>query len=545
MRKDFPLPLPINMPFKSSIKPLEIPDVDVWDLLFENPGRFYPEDHALFIDGENGDTLDFRKLHDEAKAFGRGLLKQWEWKKGEVLMILSPNNLACNSVMCGVLYAGGVVASANPAGTREALVEALISVKAKAIVTDPMCLQLAISAAENANISSDFIATLSSTNKDGFESWKNIVADSELHLVREEINPRVDAAFIIYTSGTTGVPKAALKTHHTSVYECLSGVRPYEAFLDQAELWKGSKAVTTFPFYLSSTYIIRMCYIYSGMQLIIMKDFSFLNLLELVQSFKATELFLAPPLVKAFAYQPVVASFDMSSVRGAHTWGDVLDVESAYALCRRFNIRLHNQYGMIEASVLANTGFLSPGEHGFASCGTILPNVTAKIISDDTGKEVVSGTLGRLLVKADTIATHYLNHPSLAENLKSNEGYLDTGDFALMYDDLLYVHSRIRDAVVYNGRVIRAIEIERVVVQHSKVQEAVVKGVPGNAGPASDPRAFVVLKPGVEKEKALEMEIEDIVRSQTEMPFWLRGGVRFVDEIPKSPGGKVLRNVLE
>lgn len=144
--------------------------------------------------------------------------------------------------------------------------------------------------------------------------------------------------------------------------------------------------------------------------------------------------------------------------------------------------------------------------------------------------------MGRLLVTSPTIAKRYLNHPSLEENLAANNGFFDTDDFAVMCDGLLYVHSRIRDAIQYGERVVRAIEIERVIMGHPLVQEVVVKGTPGEHGPTADPKAFVVLKEGTEGEGSLAMEIEDCVRIQTEMVMWLRGGVKFLKAIPKSPG---------
>ena len=96
-------------------------------------------------------------------------------------------------------------------------------------------------------------------------------------------------------------------------------------------------------------------------------------------------MFLAPPLVRAMAFHPVVNKFNISTVRAAHTWGDVLDVNAAYALYRRLEIRLHNQYGMIEASILAHTGFLAPGEHGFASCGPLLQGTPPPSPFHDSG----------------------------------------------------------------------------------------------------------------------------------------------------------------
>ncbi len=124
------------------------------------------------------------------------------------------------------------------------------------------------------------------------------------------------------------------------------------------------------------------------------------------------------------------------------------------------------------------------------------------------------GTLGRLMIKSDVMARKFLNNPILEKSLVINDGYMDTDDYGMIVDGYLYMHGRIGDQVLYGNRIIGAADIERVINQHSKVQESLVKGVPGPLGPKADPRAYVILKQGVEKSEMLKDELKFIVQSQ-------------------------------
>lgn len=220
---------------------------------------------------------------------------------------------------------------------------------------------------------------------------------------------------------------------------------------------------------------------------------------------------------------------------------------------------------MTEVSVISNTKFIEPGEHGFGSCGALtdgmlrsgvyeilkcvanpaVPTVTSVKILGEDGEEVPEGIIGRVMVNHGFMARRYLNNPILEKMVAENDGYMDTDDFGMVYEGQLFLHGRIGNAVQYGKKIIRPVEIERIIERHTKVQECILKAVPGEVGPKSDPRAYVVLKPGVEKTEQLRQEIFFVVLSQMEMPCWLRGGVKFVDEIPKSPAGKILRNLLD
>jgi len=155
------------------------------------------------------------------------------------------------------------------------------------------------------------------------------------------------------------------------------------------------------------------------------------------------------------------------------------------------------------------------------------------------------GTLGRLMINSDVMARKFLNNPVLERSLVTNNGYMDTDDYGMIVNGYLYMHGRIGDQILYRNRIIGAADIERVINEHSKVVESLVKGVPGPLGSKADPRAYIVLKPGVERSDMLADEFKFLVQSQLELPYWLRGGVKFMDSFPRSAADKVYRNLLD
>lgn len=116
----------------------------------------------------------------------------------------------------------------------------------KVIVAHPSVLNLVLEAASAVNIDKEHILLLAAEEQDGMKPWTSVTAKDSDKLTRPKINPKDDPAFVIYTSGTTGVPKAAFKSHATSVTEAIFGLRPYERFGGYEKVWKDSKAVVRF-----------------------------------------------------------------------------------------------------------------------------------------------------------------------------------------------------------------------------------------------------------------------------------------------------------
>jgi acyl-CoA synthetase (AMP-forming)/AMP-acid ligase II len=179
------------------------------------------------------------------------------------------------------------------------------------------------------------------------------------------------------------------------------------------------------------------------------------------------------------------------------------------------------------------------------SVGPIVPNLSIKLVSED-GEEVNSGQLGELWVKGPNIFLGYYNNDEATKNAFSEDGYFKTGDIAhLDPAGNLYIVDRMKELIKYRGYQVAPAELEAVLLQNPKVSDVAVLGMYDERIASEVPRAFVKVAPGLEPSKILGEEIVEWMDARVSYPKKLRGGVQFVDEVPKSAAGKILRRVLK
>ena len=179
------------------------------------------------------------------------------------------------------------------------------------------------------------------------------------------------------------------------------------------------------------------------------------------------------------------------------------------------------------------------------SVGTLLPNQTAKYI-DEEGKEVEAGQTGELWIKGPNVFKGYLNNPEGTRNALTEDGYFKTGDVGHQdKDGNFYITDRVKELIKYKGFQVPPAELEGLLIAHPAVSDVAVVGVYDKAQATEVPRAYVVLKENVQRREGTEREIVKWLAERVAGHKRLRGGMRFVDEVPKSASGKILRRVLK
>ena len=162
------------------------------------------------------------------------------------------------------------------------------------------------------------------------------------------------------------------------------------------------------------------------------------------------------------------------------------------------------------------------------------------------GIEVMAGETGELWIKGPNIFQGYLNNPEGTNNALTEDGYFKTGDVG--YQDKegnFYITDRVKELIKYNGFQVPPAELEGLLATHPLINDVAVVGVYDKSRATEVPRAYVVLRPGIEANKVIESEITEWLRSKVANHKRLRGGVRFVDVVPKSASGKILRRLLK
>ena len=162
------------------------------------------------------------------------------------------------------------------------------------------------------------------------------------------------------------------------------------------------------------------------------------------------------------------------------------------------------------------------------------------------GKEVAVGEVGELWIKGPNVFPGYLNNPEGTANALTSDGYFKTGDIG--YQDAeghFYITDRVKELIKYKGFQVPPAELEGKLISHPKVADAAVLGIYNKDQATEVPRAYLTVDQGVSADAATAKEIDEWFAANVANHKRLRGGIRFVAEIPKSVSGKILRRVLK
>jgi 4-coumarate--CoA ligase len=187
---------------------------------------------VIYVDIAARKQFRYRDIRDSAEKFGRGLRQHWNWQKGDVLALFTPNSADVAAVTFGTLWAGGVVCPLNHLYKVAELVSQLKSSRAKAVVTNNVCLEVAQQAARVAGLPLDRILVLGESDPKGGIRHFSDLQSSSVKIERASINPNDDLAFLVYSSGTTGLPKGVMLTHRNIVANVIQSSVPEDGMLN-------------------------------------------------------------------------------------------------------------------------------------------------------------------------------------------------------------------------------------------------------------------------------------------------------------------------
>ncbi|KAB8201442.1 Firefly luciferase of light emitting insects and 4-Coumarate-CoA Ligase 4CL [Aspergillus parasiticus SU-1] len=547
------------MPVSSQYPPVDIPNVDLWTFLFERKDRTFPDDNIIYQDADTQRFYTYKTLKDAALAFGQGLKAIYDWRKGDVLALFTPNSIDTPVVMWGAHWAGGVVSPANPAYTTEELAFQLKNSGAKAVITQVPQLSVVREAAKQANIPEDRIILIGDKRDPEarlkhFTSIRNISGATRYR--KTKINPDKDLSFLVYSSGTTGVPKGVMLSHRNIVANSLqlaAGEAGHLTWNGGAD-GKGDRVLAFLPFFhiYGLTCLVHQT-LYQGYQLVVMERFDIEKWCAHVQNYRITFSYVVPPVVLLLSKHPIVDKYDLSSLRMMNSGAAPLTHELVEAVYARIKCGIKQGYGLSETSPTTHTQPWEEWRTSIGSVGKLLPNMEAKYMTmpedESEPREVSVGEVGELYLKGPNIFQGYHNNPAATADCLT-DGWFRTGDVG--YQDKngnFYITDRVKELIKYKGFQVAPAELEGILVDHEAIDDVAVIGIESEAHGTEVPLAFVVRSA---KSKAsgtsAEQEAANIIKwldGKVAYHKRLRGGVRFVDAIPKSVSGKILRRVLK
>ncbi|MCL0104748.1 long-chain fatty acid--CoA ligase [Dehalococcoidia bacterium] len=473
-------------------------------------------------------SLSYKQLAELTNSLAAGL-HDLGVRKGDRIMLLLPNSLEFVIGYYGILKAGGTVATANPLYRQAELRHQLNDTEAKAIITNGDLYPLVQQVRSETRLQ---MVILTDASEGGAISLTEILEKYPPLPPESAISPREDVAVIVYTGGTTGLSKGVLLTHYNLVANAMQNAGWFG--------WSSKDIVIgLLPFYHSwggCTCINSP--IYSGAPVIILPRFDAEELLLTVAREKVTVLYGAASMFIALTDNPAISKYDLSSLRYVKGGAMPIPPEIRERWEQLTGVRMILGYGLSEASPETHNSPLQRVKPG--TIGIPVIDTDARIVDEQTGKiELPAGQMGELVIRGPQVMKGYLNQPEdTREALRS--GWLYTGDLALMDEEGYFrILDRKKETIKYKGYTIAPAEVETVLYEHPAVKECAVIGKPDVLA-GEMPKAYVVLKEGftVEGEEIISFCAERIA------PYKRIREVEFIQEIPKTPVGKVLRRVL-
>ncbi|KAI5211356.1 acetyl-CoA synthetase-like protein [Aureobasidium subglaciale] len=530
------------MPFESPHPPIDLPPKEsIWSFFFEsshsplsqNP---LPSPLSGYLDASTGRSLSYLDVKTKATALSTSLIKNQHFKPGDTVILFSQNSIWYPVAMFAILRAGGIVSGASPAYGVEEMSYALKTSGAKFLMTHPERLDVALEAAKSVGISRDSIFLLEG-KQEGFRNVEELIegASSGEQVpawkgVQEKGNKNV-CAFLSFSSGTTGLPKAVIA-------QCLQMIQITP---------KLERVLAVLPlFHITGLVHILHLPILLNAQVIMLPSFSMPTMLSTVIKYKIKELLLVPPLLIRLVRDPEVDRHDLSHIERFSSGAAPLSEEILQLLQKKFpNTGFKQGYGMTE-SCSCITGH-PPSHYSYKyahAVGQIVPSTSVKIIKED-GTEAGINEPGEILARGPQITMGYLNNSKATADTYDKEGYLHTGDQgSIDAQGLLTITDRIKEMIKVNGHAVAPAELEDLLLGHSAVEDVAVLGIP-DAMAGEVPKAFVVVKAEFQdREQEVGKKLLEYVKEKKIRYKWL-SEVEFVDVIPKSPSGKILRRVLK
>jgi len=502
---------------------VDYPEIPLFELLSQ-AARRWPENVAF---GCREQRLTYKKLDELTARLATGL-HDLGVKTGDRVMLFLPNSLEFIIGYYGILRAGATVTTANPLYLHTELKRQLNDTEAVAIMTNRDLYPIV----QKVRAETRLKIIISSDAQGNGLALTQILERYPPNPPEFVVKPKDDVAVILATGGTTGLSKGVLLTHYNLVANAIQNATWFH--------WSPADTVIgLLPFYHSwgATAGINSA-IYSGARVIVMRRFDGKELLETVESERATVLYGVATMFVALVNDPAIGQCDISTLRYVKAGGMPIPPQIKERWEQLTKIRMVLGYGLSEASPETHNSPLERIKPG--TVGIPIMDTDARIVDEETGEvELPPGQVGELVVRGPQVMKGYLNRPEDDRGALRN-GWLYTGDLALMDEEgYVKIVDRKKETIKYKGYTIAPAEVEAVLYQHPGVRECAVVGKPDPLA-GELPKAYVVLNEGVsvDEEELIEFCKERLA------PYKRIREVEFIDEIPKTPVGKVLRRVL-
>ena len=518
---------------RSTAPDVAVPEIAVTPYVLRHAARL--GDKPAIVEGPSGRVLTYRQLAEGVARAAAGLERRG-FGKGDVLAIYCPNLPEYAIVFLAVASLGGINTTVNPLYTADELATQLRDSGARMLVTVPAFLDKAREGAARSAVR-EIVVLGSAEGATPFEQ----LLDSPPTVAAPPIDVRRDVVVLPYSSGTTGLPKGVMLTHWNLVAnlaQC-SGAENFDAFKER------DTVIAVLPFFhIYGMVVCMLLPLAGGGTVVTMPRFDLQGFLGILAKHRVTIAPLVPPIVLGLAKHPALGELDLSSLRLVFSGAAPLGEELARGLSARLGCPVVQGYGMTEASPVTHLSPTLNAPFKPGSIGRVVPNTEVQLVAVDTARPVTGpGQDGELWIRGPQIMKGYLNRPQDTASSVDSEGWYHTGDVGHVdADGYFYIVDRTKELIKYKGLQVAPAELEALLLVHPAVLDAaVVRSADEEAGEV--PKAFVVLKAD-EASRAVSAETLMAFVAERVAPHKRIRRVEFIDQIPKSASGKILRRLL-
>jgi len=344
-----------------------------------------------------------------------------------------------------------------------------------------------------------------------------------------------DLVALPYSSGTTGLPKGVMISHRNLVTNNIQ-------FVACIRMRESDRLMLFLPFYHIYGTMLMGAAVHTGATCVLMERFEPVECLQLVERHRVTLFFVVPPVILMLSNWPDLAKYDLSSLRLTMVGAAPVAPELSRRFRQLTGVPVIQGYGMTEASPLTHVNPVHDERLNVVdSAGLVAHDTQHRVVDIETGERVLApGEIGEICIRGPQIMQGYWKAPE-ATAAALRDGWYYSGDIGCVDErGYLYIRDRKKEMIKFKGFGIAPAEIESLLLEHPAIADAAVIGKP-HPEAGEIPKAFVVRKPG---QPLTAADVVAFVKGRL-ANYKVPGEVEFVDAIPKTPSGKILRRVLK